>query len=302
MSGKPSDKRVAVVQLAKAVLEDNPGSTLRRLHYLLCSNADAVAVGYQNTKSDYDSLGRWCTDARRSGELEYDLFSDPTRSSHSINKWLNPADFSESVRDWYTRDRWIGQKFRAELWVEKDGLIGVLRDVARRWQITLRSLHGQASLTACWEIANAFYFYDDVPIHIFHYGDFDPSGEKIPEACLTEVQRILKSKLQCERDIRYELLGFKSTDFDECNIESIDPKPGDSLLKAFYEKYGEDVRFAEVDALSKDILIGRVDDRLQQLVDDNRWKFFGDLETTEKVQIASVLNSLSGGEGTDIRA
>lgn len=126
MSGKPSDKRVAVVQLAKAVLEDNPGSTLRRLHYLLCSNADAVAVGYQNTKSDYDSLGRWCTD--------------------------------------------------------------------------------------------------------------------------------------------------------------------------------EDVRFAEVDALSKDILIGRVDDRLQQLVDDNRWKFFGDLETTEKVQIASVLNSLSGGEGTDIRA
>ena len=222
------------------------------------------------------------------------MFHDPTRAVHKAITWTDPADFAGSVREWYERDRWTNQNLRAELWSEKDGLLGVLQDVADRWQITLRSLHGQASSTACWEIARTFYRYgEDMPIYVFHEGDFDPSGESIPAACLTHVRLILETKFHCERDIRFELIGFRSTDFDECNIESVEPKSKDLLLKAFYEKYGEDVRFAEVDALDKSILIGRVDDRLQELVDMNLWNASGEIETAEKAQIVSVLSTLA---------
>jgi hypothetical protein len=294
VAGKPSAKRVEILRLAQAVLEENPGSTLRRLHYLLCSNEEAVSVGYKNTPKDYASLTAWCTKARKAGDLEYSLFHDPTRAVHTTPTWIDPADFAGSVREWYERDRWINQNLRAELWSEKDGLLGVLRGVAMRWQITLRSLHGQASSTACYEIAKSFYEYgENMPIYVFHEGDFDPSGESIPEACLTHVRLILETKFHCERDIRFELIGFRSTDFEECNIESIDPKPKDLLLKAFREKYGEDVRFAEVDALPKEILIGRVDARLQELVDMDLWNESGEIETAEKAQIVSALSSLA---------
>jgi hypothetical protein len=294
MAGKPSAKRVEILRLAQAVLSENPGSTLRRLHYLLCSNEEAVAVGYKNTPKDYAALTTWCTQARKAGELEYSLFHDPTRAVHYTPTWTDTADYAESVRALYERDRWTDQNFRAELWSEKDGLLGVLRDVAARWQITLRSLHGQASSTACWDIANSFYKYGgDMPIYVFHEGDFDPSGESIPSACLSHVRHILETKFYCERDIRFELIGFRSSDFDECNIESIDPKPKDLSLKAFRDKYGEDVRFAEVDALPKEILIGRVDERLEQLVDMNLWNEHGERETVEKAQIVSALSSLS---------
>lgn len=289
MARSKSLETQTILRLAKETLENEPGISLRRVHYLLCSNGEAKQIGYVNSKKQYDSLSKICTDARKSGDLEYSLFSDSTRAIHRSVNWNNLADFSEAVSKWYERSRWQDQGCYCELLYEKDGLTPVLREVAAQWQMTHRSLHGTASSTCCWKIAETFAEVPyDKPIHVLYFGDFDCAGEMIPSAMLSHVKDILEKKFNTYRDINFHLLGFRHEDFEVCSIESIEGKEDDKLLPAFIEKYGE-ARFAEVDALPREILISRVNEKMRELVDLKKWEAHAEVEAIEKKQILQML-------------
>ena len=289
-----SQKTELILATAKSILELEPNITLRRLHYLLAGSE--IKEIYPNTPKQYKDLSRICTAARKEGTLEYSLFEDNTRAvitSYSSPDIQNFVDDALNV-DLYARDRWQDAEIKVELWVEKDGLLSVLRSTANSWQITLRSLHGQSSATAMYRIAEDFArLPDDMPVHILGFFDMDPAGELgIPVSALSRVKDILCKKFGTGREIHFHRLGFNYEDFELCNVESIDGKPKDTLLRRYYELHGRDAKFAECDALPKQLMIDRINEKLGSLIDLPKWMAHEAEEEKERGKLESVKLSL----------
>lgn len=266
MARTKSNLSELILLKAKEILEEEHPITLRRLHYLLCSSD--IKELYPNTQAMYKRLTVLTTEARKRGELSYEFFDDPTRAVHTHEGWSGIEEKIRVAVDYYSRDHWQDQPFRVECWIEKDGIINPLRETVRSWQITLRSMHGQASSSCSYAAAKTFAQYPaNMPIYILYYGDQDPCGEEIPESALERVKEILTNVFHAERKITLIRLGFNPSDFDAYGIESIEPKTKDSLLKKYLEKYGPNARFAEVDSLPKDVLTGRINGTMEKLLD-----------------------------------
>jgi hypothetical protein len=265
--GKPNAINQFILDTAFAILDENYPITVRRLHYLLAGRIPTI---YKNTHEQYNTLCRLTTVARKSGVLPYELFDDPTRITYSPLAWESLAEYVEFATTAYARNKWQDQPNRCEVWIEKDGLLSVFQPICRELQVTLRSMHGQCSNTGCYAAAKTLAeMPEDVEIHILYFGDQDPTGEQIPKSAKLRTQDILKKKFGQDRILIFDRLGFNYEDFAEHNIESIDEKPADKLLKAYLEKYGPNAKFAEVDSLPTDVLIGRVEKAVAALIDGN---------------------------------
>jgi len=290
MARKKSELSQRILEVAKEILEEQYPITKRRLHYLIVHSR--IADVYSNTQEMYQKLCTLTTKACKDGELEYYYFDDPTRAIHHARGWSNIGESVKATTDYYHRNRWQDQYCRIECWVEKDGLISVLKPTTDEMQLTLRSMHGQSSSTAVFQTARTFSEYpEDMPIHIMLYGDFDPAGEAIQGSAVKRVKEILEKKFDTQRDITVHLLGFREEDFEVCDVDSIDTKlkPSDPMLLKWKQKYGEDARFAEVDALPRDILIGRLTDAAYELIDAKAWDASVEKEAEEKERTIEVL-------------
>ncbi len=47
----------------------------------------------------------------------------------SFTSWDSPGEIVEGAAQQYREDLWLGQKYRPEVWIEKDALIGVIEGV-----------------------------------------------------------------------------------------------------------------------------------------------------------------------------
>jgi len=293
MARSKSVETQLILATAKQLLEQEGKCTARRLHYLLCGSE--IAAVYPNTLKQYNKMLSIITAARKEGILSYELFDDPTRATFVPVSWKNASEYGESVSQWYTRDRWQDQDCRVTLAVEKDSLLSVCRTLARELQITLMSCHGQASSSCCYGLAKTFSECpEEMPQVILGLFDADPAGWCIPESMLERVHDILRKQFYTERDIRYERLGFNPEDFDVCNIDSIETKlkPSDPMLIKYNARFGKNARHAEVDALSKDILLTRIQDAVDGWVDQEKWNAHSTLEDVEKARVLEVLSGI----------
>ncbi len=279
--------KLIVAKSIEILQEDHP-ITVRRLHYLL---AQALPDVYKNTLSQYNKLTALITTARRKGEIDYEWISDPTRAVHEVVSWDDIAAFSDSACNWYERNYYQTQDVVIEVWVEKDSLLSVLRSVCRKWQMTLRSLHGQGSNTAAFEVAKTVEA-SDKEFNVLYFGDMDPNGESIPISMVERVEDILRNNLNSDKQVHLNRLGFNYKDFNEFDIESIDEKPRDKQLAGYLERHGEDAKFAEVEALPKDVMVERVENAVMFLIDLKKWERQRKIEATDKRKIAKVLQTL----------
>ncbi len=102
--------------------------TLRQLHYQLVSHH-----GFPNTKTSYKrQLTPLVTDARLAGLLDWDAIEDRMRPPDIPQEWNSPTGFLDDALRVYRLPRWEGQDCYCELWVEKDALINVLKQLAKR--------------------------------------------------------------------------------------------------------------------------------------------------------------------------
>jgi hypothetical protein len=100
--------------------------TLRQLFYQFVSRP---ALGLANTFDDYKWLGRTVTDARRAGLIDWDAIEDRTRNVHRLPTWDDPPEIVASCAEQYREDLWASQRYRPEIWIEKDALTGVIEEV-----------------------------------------------------------------------------------------------------------------------------------------------------------------------------
>lgn len=89
--------------------------TLRQLYYQYVSR-DFIP----NTMKSYKNLGSVINDARLAGLIDWNAIEDRTRQVVTVNHWDNPSDIVSACASQFRIDKWEGQKFRPEVWIEKE--------------------------------------------------------------------------------------------------------------------------------------------------------------------------------------
>jgi len=101
--------------------------TLRQLYYQF------VARGLiENTERSYKRLGSMVNNGRMAGLINWDFITDRTRELRGVTHWGSPANIIKATARSYALDKWEGQKYRPEVWIEKDALVGVIASICQK--------------------------------------------------------------------------------------------------------------------------------------------------------------------------
>lgn len=246
--------------------ESATGVTLRQLHYRLVADPD---TGYPNLQSFYKRLSERTAEARREGTFP-DLI-DRTSTIVRPVFFDGPADAQQYLLDVYQRDRTEGQPWSIYLGAEKDGMSEQLS----AWftddlGVPHVALGGWASQTLADEVRR------DIenqgrPAVLLYAGDFDPSGEFMPEDFERRVRafdRVERIALTLDQIEEYDL------PFNP-DPEVAEKIKNDTRIKKFRERYGfetdDDVPQYEVDALPPEDLRGLYQDALDAFWDPDAY-------------------------------
>lgn len=132
----------------------------------------------KNNPPNYKWLGSIINDARLAGRLDWDYIVDRTRNIEIPSSWDSPASIIRAAAESYYVDRWVGQPYRVEVWVEKDALGGVIERACDDDRVPWFSCRGYTSQSSIWGAAQRFNGYiqqGQIPV-VLHLGDHDPSG------------------------------------------------------------------------------------------------------------------------------
>lgn len=158
-------------------------------------------------------------------------------------------------------------------------MVGTFREVIGNRQIDIVPFSGQPSVSYLWDNAKRLKLFQKLgkKIHIFYYGDFDPTGENIEETirnklslygvnnidfrriALTEEQiRLFNLSTYLDPNTRKKLMGDEK-------------KKGDSNVPKFIEKYGElyQIEIDVLPAIRPEVFRNMVIDSIDQYFDKN---------------------------------
>jgi len=251
--------------------------TLRQLYYQLVQ-----ANEIHNNQRQYDRLGDIVNNARLAGLIDWDYIVDRTRSLRQLSTWNSPSEIISVSAEQYRVDKWEGQLYRPEVWIEKEALAGVFERVCNEMEVPYFSCRGYASITALYSTWRRFKNYlakGQIP-YILHFGDHDPSG------------------IDMTRDITDRLIKFGLTPKLErmaLNYEQVErfrPAPNfcklsDSRANGYIAKFG--LESWELDALQPDVLAAIFRTEIENLIDVSAWDSAVELEREQ----SAVLHKIS---------
>lgn len=256
--------------------------TLRQLYYQFVSR-DLL----QNKQAEYKRLGSVINDARLAGLIDWDAIEDRTRNVKKPATWDSPEEIIEAVADQYEEDVWASQRWRPEVWIEKDALTGVIEPVCERYRVPYFACRGYSSQSEQYRAGKRFAKWREggqTPI-VFHLGDHDPSG--------IDMTRDNTSRLTmfARNDVRVERLALNMP-----QIEQYDPPPNpaketDSRAQDYIEKYGGSSW--ELDALDPTVIDKLIADNLDKLIVKKKWDIALSGEKERKEHLSSVKDNWS---------
>lgn len=172
-----SKSSLALIDQANEIIEEYQAQgyvlTLRQLYYQF------VARGIiANKQSEYNRLGSVVNDARLAGLMDWDMIEDRTRNLQDMPKWDTPQSLIEAAASQYRSDIWAEQEIRAEVWIEKEALVGVVEPICRELRIPYFACRGYGSQSELWRAGHRFrrHLKNGQSVLVLHLGDHDPSG------------------------------------------------------------------------------------------------------------------------------
>jgi hypothetical protein len=239
-----------VINRANALLEhyyheDGIIVTLRQLYYRF------VAKGWiENTLQSYKALGTVISEARLAGLIDWQYMQDLTRNVEANAHWRHPASIVNSAASSYAEDKWAGQEYRVEVWVEKDALRSVVAPICRQLDVPYFVCRGYTSQSEMYAASKRLLRYANAngatPV-ILHLGDHDPSG--------MDMTRDVTDRL--EMFTRREGLELTRLALNMDQVQQYDPpanpaKVTDSRAQAYIARFGRSSW--ELDALEPTVL------------------------------------------------
>ena len=235
---------------------------------------DKSEAGYNKVQNDLVEM-------RRAGVLPYDWLADNTRwqrkphTFHSVEQALN------DTASFYRKALWTNADAYVEVWLEKDALSGVVTPVTFLYDVPLMVARGYASLSFLHSAAD-FIKRLDVPIWIYHFGDFDPSGvnagEKIEETLID---------MAPDAEIHFERVAVTTEQIAHWNLPTRPTKTSDSRSRNF-----GDIS-VELDAIEPDLLRGLVKEVIEQHLPPDQFAVLKAAEDSERTLIAGLVRDLA---------
>jgi hypothetical protein len=258
-------------------LQDEHPATVRAAFYRV-----EAAGAVPKTEAGYRRTARRILKLRREGVLPYWWITDGTRYFLKLNSW---GSIEEAMHDWhaaYRRDIWRSQDVMVEFFTEKDAISGLLRPVTERWGIRLGVLRGYCSESFAFEAA-LDYAAQVKPIHIYHFGDHDPSGVNAWEDFQKKVRGFA-----AEADVTFVRAAVTLEQIDELHLPTRPTKRSDTRAAGFE---GESV---EVDAIPPSHLRELADALIEQHVDPARLDVDLVVEQSEREGFQAIIDVASG--------
>jgi hypothetical protein len=270
-----------IIQKANTILAEYDAQglvlTLRQLYYQF------VARGLTpNKQSEYKRIGRIISDARLAGLVDWSLMEDRTRNLQAVTSWSSPASIVEAVADQYKEDLWATQKYRPEVWIEKDALVGVIEQVCRELRVSYFACRGNVSQSAQYEAGHRFRAYrrKGQIVRVFHFGDHDPSG--------IDMTRDNQDRLSmfARNDVEITRLALNMEQVERYNPPPNPAKESDSRFADYAAKYGNESW--ELDALEPTVISQLIRENVTKLIDKPTWDVAKSQEATHKEALQLV--------------
>lgn len=275
-----SQKNLDLIAAAGAILAEIQPATVRAVCYRLFTRS----LIRNMSKSETNRVSNQLVYARKNGLIPWGWVVDETREAERAPTWANPADFAETMRAVYRRDRWTFQTERIEVWSEKGTVRGTLAPVLNDYGITFRVMHGYSSATTLHQIAQetagrVF------PLRVFYAGDWDPSGLHMSEIDLPNRLEEFGARVALSR------IALTETDVTHGNLPWFEAatKRGDPRYRWFRERYG--TRCWELDALNPVALRERIEDAIRAYIDWPAWDRCACVESAEHDSLVQVLET-----------
>jgi hypothetical protein len=254
--------------------------TLRQLYYQLVSRAIIP-----NTMNEYKKLIDYITSARLNGLVDWLAIEDRTRNVRELPHWSRPEDVVASAAYSFRIDKWLNQKYRPIVMIEKDALLGILQAACPKEDVPYFSCRGYSSISEMWNIAQMFnaHLQADQTPYLIHLGDHDPSGIDMSRDLTDRLGLFLRGDLQHAQ--AHKRMKFKRIALNMEQIRKHKPPPNpakitDSRYKSYMKKFG--ASSWELDALDAKMLIDLIGKTIRSVRDNKQWEMDSQEEQKQK--------------------
>src|SRR5262245_5342375 len=269
-------KSLARIDQANAIIDEYMPKgyvlSLRQLYY------QAVARNFiENSQKSYDNFGELINNAKLAGLIDWAAIEDRRRNLLGPSHWDGPAEAIEAIADQYARDKWEGQKYRPELFIEKEALLGIVERVALANDLQFMACCGYNSGSEMYNAAQRARERRKrgQETIIVYAGDHDPSGLDMSENDMpTRFETFLRKYDQ--PPIKVLRIALNLDQVEQYNPPPNFAKETDARYPAYRKKYGD--QCWEVDALNPDTLIALYQADIDDLKDDD---LYAEMEARE---------------------
>jgi hypothetical protein len=281
MSGKSkSDGRIADIATCRSglleILEEMQPMTVRQLFY------QGVVRGlFYKSELGYNRVWADSKTMRLSGEVPYDWLEDNTRSVSRPRTYTSPSAALESTARRYRKSFWADADCQVQIWLEKDALSSIVYQATQEYDVPLYVARGFSSLSFLYSAAEDITD-NDVPAHIYHLGDFDPSGVSAGEAILRTL-----NDMAPDADIEFERIAVTKQQIRQWRLPSRPTKKSDSRAARF----DSDIS-VELDAIAPDRLRGLVRASIERHMPPTRFKKLKAAERREQRAITKLVEDM----------
>jgi hypothetical protein len=259
-----SPASLGMIEKANSIIAEYGGQgfslTLRQLYYQFVAR-DLIP---NNIKS-YKNLGSVVNDGRLAGLIDWDHIQDRTRHLEKGVHFRDPGEAIRSVSSWYGIDMWARQKYRPEIWIEKDALVGVIEGICGQLDVPYFSCRGYTSQSEMWvggqRIGQWAKRAKQTPV-IFHFGDHDPSGKDMTRDIVDRLELFMGG-------VKLDRLALNMDQIDKYKPPPNPAKITDSRSTAYIAEFGPESW--ELDALEPKVITELIQKNIEKLKDKKIW-------------------------------
>jgi hypothetical protein len=227
---------------------------VRQVYYRL----EVMGLIEKSEKNVKGVVGRLLREMRRAGEIPLDWISDSTREPIEPLTFDDPDEAIEWLLLMYRENLWKDQPQHVEVWIEKDGLVGIVEPITRKWGVRLMSTHGNSSLSFLNDAAKHIAS-QGKPVILLNLGDHDWSGDNIKDTAVRDI-----CEWAPEADITVKRIAVTPEQIEEWGLPTRPPK--DDARAKDWE--GDCV---ELDAVEVNTLRELVEDAIKEYIDWDAW-------------------------------
>jgi len=205
--------------------------------------------------------------AGKRGLIDWDAIEDRTREVNTHTFWANPAGIISAAAHQYREDLWAGQRYRPEVWIEKEALLGVVEGICAELRVPYFAHRGNNSQTLQYQAGKRFARYLDqglIPL-VLHLADHDPNGIDMTR---DNIQRLA---LYARQDVEVRRIALNMDQVRQHNPPPSFVKDGDTRTSGYRERFGTDECW-ELDALSPTLIADLIRTEIEQLIDWSKWR------------------------------